>query len=203
LVRSDLTGAARAGSSRALRAGGLALALAALLAGCKPLDDTLAAVPIFAFMHNSPALGPYQAPRPEPPGAVPFASPIGIPAPPIENTVAAKVAFGETHPNPYPMTPESIERGRAYYDRYCGVCHGATGRGDGPLVGAGRFPFATDLTSAPVAQRTDGYLNAVIRVGGSLMPQYGDRVDESRRWWIVNYVRYLQQQAGTFAAARD
>lgn len=183
------------------------LLTASVLVGCKPLDDTLASVPIFAFMRVAPALGPYEAPRPAPPGSVPFAAPGGVPRAPISATgqmvtEQERIAFGETHPNPYPPTEENVEAGRALFNRYCAVCHGAGGAGDGPLVGPGRFPqLATmDLTAPATAARTDGYIYTVIWLGRGLMPRYGDRVTDAERWLIVNYIRHLQQQAGTAAA---
>jgi mono/diheme cytochrome c family protein len=121
--------------------------------------------------------------------------------PPTVAAETALVSFGERYTNPYPMTAEVLEAGRILYDRYCSVCHGPTGLGDGPILGPGRFPFANNLTLPITVQRTDGYLYAITRVGRSLMPPYGDRINHDERWWVVNYVRYLQQQAGTLPAA--
>jgi mono/diheme cytochrome c family protein len=174
-----------------------ALALLPLLGGCKPLDDTLAAVPIFRFMRSSPALGPYEAPRPAPPGAVPFASPNGPILPPIPANEGALTAFGATAENPFPMSAEVIEAGRVLYDRHCAACHGANGNGQGPVVGNGGWPpLVNNLTAPQAVQRTDGYIYAIIRVGRGLMMAYGSRITDNERWQIVNYVRYLQQQAG-------
>lgn len=185
------------------RSSRLALALVVALTGCKRLDDTLASVPIFAFMRAAPAYGPYEAPRPAPPNSVPFASPVGVPEPPVENTEQARIAWGETHPNPYAGVPETLERGQALFERYCAVCHGATGAGDGPLVGPGRFPQLTtlNLTLPATAARSDGYIYLMIRMGRGMMPSYAERTTPDERWWIVNYVRQLQRQAGTLAAA--
>ena len=182
----------------------LVLALVLVLGGCKPLDDALASVPIFAFMRKGPALEAYEAPRPPPPNTVPFASPVGVPEPPVENTEQARIEFGETHPNPYAGIPETLEAGERLYERYCAVCHGATGAGDGPLVGPGRFPQLStmNLTLPATVERSDGYIYLMVRMGRGLMPAYAERTTPDERWWIVNYVRYLQQQAGTLAAAQ-
>ncbi|HWV57752.1 MAG TPA: cytochrome c [Longimicrobiales bacterium] len=182
----------------------LALALVLVLSGCKPLDDALASVPIFAFMRAAPAYESYEAPRPAPPNTVPFASPVGVPEPPVENTEQARIAWGEANPNPWAGRPETLEAGQRFYERYCLVCHGETGRGDGPAVGPGKVVQLStmDLTSAATAARTDGYIYLMIRMGRGLMPSY-ERVPPDERWWIVNYIRQLQQQAGTLTAAQS
>ena len=35
--------------------------------------------------------------------------------------------------NPRPMSLQSLENGRTYFNRYCITCHGASGLGDGPV----------------------------------------------------------------------
>ena len=40
--------------------------------------------------------------------------------------------------NPLPIAPVTIEDGRGLYQTYCLVCHGAAGKGDGPLAAAAR-----------------------------------------------------------------
>jgi hypothetical protein len=51
--------------------------------------------------------------------------------------------------------------------------------------------------------RSDGYIYGMIRVArGGLMPPYGARIPHDERWFIVNYVRYLQQEALASGAAQ-
>lgn len=180
------------------------LGLAALtLGGCTQVEDVLSAVPMFNFMRQSPALDPWQAPRPAPPGAVPHRSPGERWEPPVEQTEIALRAWGDTLTNPLPMNEAVLARGAEVYDVYCSVCHGPEGHGDGPVVGPGLFPFALDLTLPQTIERTDGYLYAVTRVGRGLMPAY-QRILPSDRWAVVNYLRQLQQtDAGQPPAAED
>jgi mono/diheme cytochrome c family protein len=197
LARSDFRGARRA-----------LLLVAALgaAAGCTEIDNALARVPIFAFMHSSPAFDPQENPRPAPPGAVPYLSPLGAIDPPLgpmvtEDELQAYATWlGQ---NPVPATDAGmLEVGRVMYERHCFVCHGATGRGDGPIVRPGAFPFATNLVEDALAVgRSDAYMYAVIRAGRGLMPAYGSRIAESERWAIVNYVRVLQGGGGAAAPA--
>lgn len=174
----------------------ITLALAATLAltttGCTALDNFLASIPLFSFLRESPAFDPYEAPRPPVPGTVPYEAP-SAPMPPLEPSETALIAFGATVTNPVPVTEETVAQGQVLYVRFCAVCHGATGRGDGPVIGPGKIPFAPDLTLPVTVQRSDGYLYGIVRVGRGLMPPYGGRIPSRERWLVVNYVRQLQR----------
>lgn len=91
--------------------------------------------------------------------------------------------------NPTPVSEESLARGRMYYQLNCAVCHGNEGKGDGSAVAFGMIPMPiiADATKA----RNDGYLFGLIRNGRGAMPSY-NRIEESERWDVVNYVRALQ-----------
>lgn len=91
--------------------------------------------------------------------------------------------------NPTPVTEASLANGRMYYQVNCAVCHGDKGAGDGAATKYGviPMPIVTDVTKA----RSDGYLFAIMRNGRGAMPPY-NRIEESDRWDVVNYVRALQ-----------
>lgn len=104
-------------------------------------------------------------------------------------------AFGDTARNPFPFTEEVLAVGEAAYQTHCYVCHGADGSGQGPVTGPGRFPLQQSIVGPATVARSDGYIYGIIRVGRGLMPAYGARISYDERWYIVNYVRHLQQQA--------
>lgn len=106
------------------------------------------------------------------------------PVPQALDSVAALVGA-----NPVPADARSLENGRKSYQINCAVCHGATGRGDGPATQYGVIPMP--ITTPVTVGRTDGYLYAMIRNGRATMPTY-NRIPELERWDIVNYVRGLQ-----------
>jgi mono/diheme cytochrome c family protein len=170
--------------------------LAIGLGGCTRVEEMLSAVPALNFMRVSPAMDPHEAPRPAPPGSVPYRSAGEHWEPPVQRTDAALQAWGDTLTNPLPASEAVLARGQEVYDIFCDVCHGPQGQGDGPLVGPGLFPFANDLTLPATVARTDGYLYALTRVGRGLMPAY-QRIPPSDRWAVVNYIRQLQQAGGT------
>ena len=106
---------------------------------------------------------------------------------------------------PIPLTGESIERGRATYQRFdCQSCHGADGHGDGPVSVAGElkdargFPIqATDLTS-PSSFKNGGSIRDIVRsimtgLDGSPMPSYADQIKGSEEdvWHLANYLSSL------------
>jgi hypothetical protein len=190
-------------------------AVAVLAAGCTPLDNFLASIPFLSFMQASPGYSPYEMTRPAPPGSIPYESPAGELFPGLQPTDQALTAFGATHRNPVaPDDSLALRAGHALFERYCYVCHGPAGLGNGPILNdptskdpterSGKFPFAPNLTLPITVARTDGYIFGIITVGRGLMPEYGSKIPAPERWYVVNYVRELQRRAvaapGTTAA---
>ncbi len=92
--------------------------------------------------------------------------------------------------NPVPVSSASIERGRTIFATNCVVCHGVTGRGDGPQA-AVLNPRPPDMALPHTASHSDGYLFNAIRNGfpGSAMPAWGQTFSEAEQWDLVNYLR--------------
>lgn len=173
------------------------LALVPVMTACTTLDRAVGAVPWFTTMRDQIAIRPFE-PIPGDTGAAPrFLPPEGsVPVTGREDSLdiyAAGLRAVDAMVNPVPIGDRdfAIARGRRIYDTYCLVCHGAQGKGDGPV--AGRMGYVPDLTMDMTVQRTDGYLYALIRHGRGVMPRYGDKIRDPReRWNVVTYVRYLQ-----------
>jgi mono/diheme cytochrome c family protein len=101
---------------------------------------------------------------------------------------------GEELINPVASTPESLARGKAEFEIYCSICHGAAGRGDGHLYISGKFGAKpTALTDTLVQNKKDGEIYHVITVGSlsGLMGAHGAQIAPADRWAIINYVREL------------
>ena len=167
------------------------------LGGCTRIEDAMAAVPFLNFMREAPSFDPYEAPRPAPANSVPLASPAGTWEPTIATPVteAALQEFAASVTNPMGRDEAVLARGEHVFLTYCSVCHGAQGEGNGPVVGAGKFPMGPDLRIPNTVARSDGYIYAVVKAGRGLMPSYR-RIPPADRWAVVNYVRQLQGQAG-------
>lgn len=102
---------------------------------------------------------------------------------------------GRENKNPFAnqLTPEILETGRVYYDRYCLVCHGEKGDGKGPVHEKFSGAIKSLLTDR-VKSWSDGDVYHVIVMGQGLMGSYAAQIpDEDARWAIVNYVRSLQK----------
>lgn len=101
--------------------------------------------------------------------------------------------------NPRPMSVASLQNGQQQYLRFCGPCHGASGRGDGTvsMTGPLQGPIAAVLPlTGPgglAKIRSDGHLYTTIRYGRRRMPNYR-RITPEDRWDIVNWLRYLDGQ---------
>ena len=92
-------------------------------------------------------------------------------------------------PNPVPHDAESISRGSALWSRSCAVCHGAQGRGDGPITASlkKKPKDLTRIANPPVFP--DGVLAYRIANGGEVMPAWGGALTEQDIWDLVNYIR--------------
>jgi mono/diheme cytochrome c family protein len=105
--------------------------------------------------------------------------------------------------NPLAPTPATVEDGRGLYQTYCLVCHGTNGKGDGPLVVAGKIPTPPAYTSERVVAFPPGRLFHVITMGTQdatgkqKMPSYAAQLTPGERWKVVGYVAGTLQRSGT------
>jgi len=89
----------------------------------------------------------------------------GLPLAAMLSVSVAVLASPQTKPDqPQPtvrrVTAQPIQSvdGKDNFDAYCAVCHGMTGKGDGPAAPAMKTPVA-DLTA--IARKNNGKFNAV------------------------------------------
>ncbi len=108
-------------------------------------------------------------------------------------------AAGRELKNPVRPTAAVYARGKLQYEIYCAVCHGPSGRADGPVVP--RFPGVLPLVNRPgmpAAASTDwpdGKIFHMITAGRGMMKPYAAQLVPADRWAIVHYVRVLQKTA--------
>lgn len=99
----------------------------------------------------------------------------------------------QTNPLGGNRSPEVLTLGRKTYDIYCGVCHGAGGRGDGP-VAEKMAVKPRNLINDEAKAFSDGRIYHAITAGRGVMGSYASQITEAdRRWAVVNYLRTLQQ----------
>ena len=92
---------------------------------------------------------------------------------------------------PFPITKETVERGRQRYEIFCSVCHGLTGNGDGMIVRRG-FRRAASFNDDRLRQAPVGHFFDAITNGWGAMPAYAPQIPVQDRWAIIAYVRALQ-----------
>jgi mono/diheme cytochrome c family protein len=175
---------------RSLRVLGLPVAVAVVLTGC---DDQVKRVPWFKTMFRTESVRTYEAEHLLPPEGTVY---VGARRH-LDLLAADTIAR-----NPMTTTPEILEQGEVLYLRYCVMCHGQEGAGDGPVVGENRLPPlpTLNLLSDRTKNRSDGYIWGMIANGRGVMPSYR-RIPHESRWQIVEYVRSLQDASSGGAPA--
>jgi mono/diheme cytochrome c family protein len=101
---------------------------------------------------------------------------------------------GQPASQPVPATPDSINRGKAFFAIHCALCHGATGAGNG-TIGTFFTPKPSDLTNAGLqSSLSDADIFLTITQGyNNVMPSLAEDLDVSERWDVVNYMRTLNK----------
>lgn len=107
-------------------------------------------------------------------------------------TATAQNAFpDDVEVFPFPITEETVVRGRQRFDIFCSVCHGVTGYGDGMIVRRG-FRRAASFHDDRLRQAPVGHFFDAITNGWGTMPAYAPQIPVQDRWAIVAYIRALQ-----------
>lgn len=95
--------------------------------------------------------------------------------------------------NPVAGDQTALARGKEIYARECMVCHGATGKGNGPKAAELRVNPG-DFSNPVIRQQSDGALFWKISRGRTPMPGYAAQLSEKDRWMVVHYVRSLSSE---------
>jgi mono/diheme cytochrome c family protein len=93
--------------------------------------------------------------------------------------------------NPVTATESAVDEGMFVYSKNCKSCHGEDGDGKGERAGKlGVRP--TNFTNArQMSHLSDGELFWKITHGRRPMPAFEDKLTETQRWQVVDYIRTL------------
>ena len=112
---------------------------------------------------------------------------------PLPNTAEGyERAATEIHDS-FNFTEDEISKsGKMLYLRYCAICHGEKGDGQGHLVEIDKFPpppsyFSDDLMSKPEGQRYH-----TVMYGKGMMGSHASQLDHKERWLVLSYVKSMQ-----------
>lgn len=101
--------------------------------------------------------------------------------------------------NPISPTSFSLKRGEVLFKRFCVVCHGKDGKGNGWIVTKVQlsedeegFPPPKDLTSQNTMNLSDSRVFHIISSGQNLMFPYTNKLSDFDKWCLIYYIRKLQ-----------
>jgi len=94
-----------------------------------------------------------------------------------------------------------VATGKQVYTGNCAPCHGASGKGNGPVAYL-QTTTPSDLTDSKHARESDGTLYWQLSNGHPPMPKFDfTLLPEESRWNVVNYLRTLLAPGAAPAAA--
>ena len=94
---------------------------------------------------------------------------------------------------------DDLKPGLEHFARYCAMCHGNDGSGQGAAIGRGLFPKPPDMRAAATQSLTDGEIFYIIENGIRFtgMPAFGtgkpDPDGEKQAWQLVRFIRHVPQ----------
>ncbi|HDR8867826.1 TPA: cytochrome c, partial [Burkholderia territorii] len=106
--------------------------------------------------------------------------------------------------DPAPLSVANVMHGAHLYARHCAACHGADGRGEGPLA-ATLAHWPPTFAGTLLARRLDGELYWRVRHGtrdargASSMPGFGATLGPADTWAVLAYLKALSAGSGARA----
>lgn len=107
---------------------------------------------------------------------------------------------------PPPPPPQGRIDAAALYSSHCAVCHGPTGKGDGPGAKVIRQKLGDFTDPAAMRPLDDRFLFGIIQKGGSqygrsnAMPAWGMKLTDDEIRALVRYIRGMTQPPAPVAS---
>lgn len=100
---------------------------------------------------------------------------------------------GDELQSPFTAEADLRQRGAKVYATFCIPCHGAGGRGDGPVTKRG-YPPPPSLFAENGMDMKDGRIFHLITYGQGNMPAYAAQLSPDDRWKVILHIRSLQEK---------
>ena len=95
--------------------------------------------------------------------------------------------------NPLENNEVNIKEGEILYAKFCAHCHGAEGKGDGPVNTA--FKGVANLAEGQLKSISMGHIFHVITRGKGRMLQHASQLNQEERWKVAMFVKNKLQAA--------
>ncbi len=96
-----------------------------------------------------------------------------------------------TKKNPVASSDAVLSAARSNYQDNCLPCHGAKGKGDGPMASMLKARPADLSSPANLTGMTDGEIFWRITKGKDPMPPFETKLTDTERWGLVNLLRNM------------
>ena len=97
------------------------------------------------------------------------------------------------------LSKKDLAEAERLYLINCGICHGATLNGNGPLYKDGNGPYAakpaTLVGDAKYENMPAGQMFYSVAYGKNLMGSYASQLSRHQRWMIIKYIKNKQAAA--------
>ena len=141
-------------------------------------------IDIFQEMHYQASKQSQEPPRRMPP-------PDSVPTSGKEVQLSAEQLL--TVANPVARTQSNLDRGETLYQTNCSMCHGKSGKGEGPVAlkfkAANATTLPTNLSLPTTQDKAAGQIWGIITNGGLNMPAFRNLLTPEERWLLVLYLK--------------
>src|SRR5213593_3005089 len=100
-----------------------------------------------------------------------------------------------TKKNPVESSDAVVAKAKSAYEENCLMCHGETGKGDGPMAGMLKEKPADLSDSKVMGELSDGEIFWMITKGekSAGMPPFETKLSEDDRWGLVSLMRSMSK----------
>lgn len=90
-----------------------------------------------------------------------------------------------------------MKEGARLFNIYCGICHGTSLDGQGPLFASGKFAsMPANFKDGKYLHMPVGQMYAAVKYGKNMMGSYASQLDVKQRWMVIAYIKKVQGENG-------